>query len=237
MTNQGIHTIITGDIGTTGVSTTMTGFHDSTGDGYTETPLNIGFVTGRIYTDAPPPVIHAPNGPFGGNAVTMAIATAAAADALSAYNYLEGLLTTGPDPSASGELGGETIAPGVYKAAGDSYGILPGTTLTLDAKGDANAIWVFQMGSSLTVGAIGAGGTPAKVVFKNGVGKAGNVYWQIGSAAVINTGAVMVGTIIAQAGVSLSTAGQEIITTLNGRAIGLNASVTLVNTLINIPAP
>jgi uncharacterized repeat protein (TIGR02543 family) len=63
ITNQGINTVINnGSIGTTAASTLITGFHDMTGDKYTETPLNIGNVTGRIYTAAPPPVIFAPAG-------------------------------------------------------------------------------------------------------------------------------------------------------------------------------
>jgi nitrogen fixation protein FixH len=235
MTNQGVNTVINGDIGTTAASTTVTGFHDSTGDSYTETDLNIGNVTGRIFTAAPPPVIFAPGGPFGGNATTKARADAAAADALTAYNQLQGRPTTGPDPSVAGELGGLTLTPGVYKSAGDFFKIAPGSTLTLDAQGDANAVWVFQMGSSLEVGAIGAGATPARVVFKDGVGQPANVYWAVGSSATINTGARMVGTIISQEGITFSTAGQVIITTLDGRALCLTASVTMVNTVINVP--
>jgi len=235
MTNQGIFTIVYGDIGTTGASTTVTGFHDSTGDKYIETPLNVGAVTGRIYTDAPPPVIFEPGGPFGGNAATKAIADQAALDALSMYIFCSTLPTTGPDPSASGELSGLTIPPGVYKADGDTFSILPGGTLTLDAGGDADAVWVFQMGASLTVGAIGAGLTPARVVFKDGIGQAGNVYWQVGSAATINTAAEMVGTILASSGVTFSTPGEVILTTLEGRALSLNASVTMVNTIISVP--
>ncbi|HEY3378248.1 MAG TPA: ice-binding family protein [Armatimonadota bacterium] len=233
LTNQGIDTIIYGDIGTTGASTTVTGFHDSTGDRYIETGSNVGSVTGRIYTAAPPPVIFISGGPYGGNAATKLIADAAALDALSAYNYLASLATTGPDPSASGELSGLTLAPGVYKAAGDTFNIQPGGTLTLDAQGNPDAIWIFQMGSSLTVGSIGL--APAMVVFKDGVGQASNVYWQVGSAATINTGAIMEGTIIAYAGITFSTVGQVDITTLNGRALSLNASVTMVNTHINLP--
>ncbi|PQV64994.1 Protein of unknown function (DUF3494), partial [Abditibacterium utsteinense] len=235
ITNQGVNTVVRGDIGTTAASSTITGFHDSTGDVYTETPLNIGNVTGRVYADAPPPVIFNSGGPFGGNAQTKAIADAAAADALRVYNDLAALPTTAPDPSAAGELSGLTLPPGVYKAAGGSFNILPGGTLTLDAQGDPNASWVFQMNTSLNVGAIGAGATPAKVVFRNGVGDAGNVYWQVGSSATINTGAQMVGTIIASAGISLSTAGEVILTTLDGRVLALNASVTMVNTIINVP--
>jgi hypothetical protein len=49
ITNQGIFTVINGNLGTTGVSTLITGFHDN-GPGciYTETPLNVGLVNGTI---------------------------------------------------------------------------------------------------------------------------------------------------------------------------------------------
>jgi hypothetical protein len=47
----------------------------------------------------------------------------------------------------------------------------------------------------------------------------------------------MVGTIIASQGITFSTPGNAIVTTLNGRALSLNASVTMVNTVINVPAP
>jgi hypothetical protein len=93
------------------------------------------------------------------------------------------------------------------------------------------------MASSLTVGGPGAA-FPESVILINGA-QPKNVFWQVGSSATINAGGggTMVGTIIAQAGVTFSTAGSVSITTLNGRAIGLNASVTLVNTIINVPAP
>jgi hypothetical protein len=233
MTNQGVFTVINGDAGTTAAASTVTGFHDSTGDSYTETGDNIGNVTGRIYTDGPPPTIYSPSGPFGGTLVTKAIADEALADANAAYVQLTGLPTTGPDPSVAGELSGLTIAPGVYNSV--SFNIAPGGTLTLDALGNPDAVWVFQSDSSLIVGAIGAGLTPANVVFKDGIGDPGNVYWAVGSAATINTGAHMVGTIIASAGITFSTVGQVIITTLDGRALSLGASVTMVNTVINVP--
>jgi hypothetical protein len=72
-TNQGILTVIHGDIGTTGVSTTVTGFHDAgPGCTYTETPLNIGAVNGLVFTAPPPPT---PACPSEGTAVTLAVAT------------------------------------------------------------------------------------------------------------------------------------------------------------------
>jgi hypothetical protein len=69
--------------------------------------------------------------------------------------------------------------------------------------------------------------------------QAKNVFWQVGSHATINAagGGTVVGTIIASSGVSFSTAGNVNIVTLEGRALALHASVTLVNTHINVPAP
>ena len=158
----------------------------------------------------------------------------ARADALAAYNALVAQ-PGGPDPGA-GNLGSLTLAPGVYTAASGSFRI-QGGNLTLDAQGNANAVWVFQMATTLTVGGPGAA-FPQSIILANGA-LAKNVFWQVGSAATINAGGGgnMAGTIISQAGSSFSTAGNVAILTLNGRALSLGASVTLVNTVINVPAP
>ena len=230
MTNSGVLTVVNGDIGTTGASTTVTGFDDSRGDIYTETPLNKGHVNGVIDT-APP----APGGTgAGGTAATFKVATQAASDALTAFNNLSPASRPGGTDPGAGELGGLTLFPGVYKSAGATFQIT-GSDLTLDGQGDVNAVWVFQTAAALTVGAAGA---PRSVILINGA-QAKNVFWQVGSAATINAagGGTMVGTIIASAGLTFSTAGNVTIVTLNGRAIGLNASTTLVNTVINVPAP
>lgn len=231
-TNQGIHTVINGNIGTTAVSTAVTGFHDAgPGCTYTETPLNVGTVNGMIYTAAPPPTVGCPNE---GTATTFSVASAARADALAAYNTLVAM-PGGTDPGA-GNLANLTLAPGDYTAAAGSF-MIQGGNLTLDAQGDANAVWVFQMATTLTVGGPGAA-APQSIILANGA-LAKNVFWQVGSAATINAGGggTMVGTIISQAGVAISTPGSAIISTLNGRAISLGASVTMVNTVINVPAP
>ena len=224
MTNQGTLTVVNGDIGTTAASTLITGFHDTGGNVYTETPLNIGTVNGTIYTAPPAP----------GTDSTFLIATQALADARNVYDNVlsPAALPGGTDPFA-GQLGGKTVAPGVYQAAGGSFQIT-GSDLTLDAQEDENAVWVFQSASSLTVGDT----APRSVILINGA-QAKNVYWWVGSAATINGagGGTMEGTIIAYSGVTFSTAGNVALTTLNGRALGLNASVTLVNTIINVPAP
>lgn len=235
MTNTGIKTVITGsganpaDIATTATTpTAIKGFHDSAGDIYTETPANIGNVTGKIYT-----CTNSSSGPTVGgvNAQSCSIATQAALDARTAYNTLKAQ-PVGPYPGA-GNLAKLTLAPGVYTAA-TSFKI-EGGDLTLDAKGDANAVWVFQMGTSLTVGGPGVA-FPQSIILANGA-QAKNVYWQVGSAATINAagGGTMIGTIISQAGTSFSTADNAAILNLTGRAMSLDASVTMVNTAITVP--
>ena len=231
MTNQGLLTVINGDIGTTAVSTAVTGFrHAGPGCIYTVTPLNNGFVNGKIYTAPPPPTVACPTD---GTAATFAIATQARADALTAYNALVALP---PGANPGGNLAGLTLAPGTYTAPAGSF-MIQGGNLTLDAQGNANAVWVFQMATTLTVGGPGAA-FPQSVILANGA-QAKNVFWQVGSAATINAagGGTMVGTIISQAGSDISTAGNVTIVTLNGRVLSLGASVTMVNTVISVPAP
>jgi hypothetical protein len=217
VTNQGLNTVVGGNLGSTAACTLITGFHDAT-NAYTETPLNKGGVNGSIQCAPPAP----------GTAASMALATQARADAQTAFNTLAAL-PAGSDPGA-GQLGGLVLAPGVYTAAGGTFGLTTGN-LALDAQGDPNAVWVFQTAAGLTVG---LPATPRSVLLLNGA-QARNVYWKVGSAARIEDGSTMVGTLIAPAGVTVSTAGQTAQTTLIGRAIGLTASVTLVNTTIVAP--
>jgi len=241
MTNQGIHTVINGSIGTTGASSLMTGFHDTSLPivgavwpcSYTESPLNVGQVNGVIDTAAPPPTV---NCSAEGTALTMALATQAALEAQTAYTTLQGLPSDGV---LAAELGGTTIYPGVYTNA-SSVAITIGD-LTLDAQGDPNAYWIFQIGSSLTVG--DPVGPQTRSIILAGGAKASNIFWAVGGlpGAIINYGGggTMVGTIISQPGITISSPGQSTsstITTINGRVLALNASVTMVNTVINVPA-
>jgi hypothetical protein len=229
MTNQGIYTVVNGNIGTTAASTLVTGFHDKRAK-FTETTLNKGNVTGTVHT-ATAPAGSVPN----------VIAAAAALDAQKAFDSLSpAVLRGGIDVSSlgggAGQLGNRTLAPGVYKSAPGTYAI-QGGDLVLDGRGDKNAVWVFQMATTLTVGGPGAA-FPQNVILVNGA-QAKNVYWQVGSAATINAagGGTVAGTIIASSGVTFSTAGNVDVVTLNGRALALHASVTMVNTRINVPAP
>lgn len=230
LTNQGINTVINnGAIGTTAASTLITGFHDGlTGDVYTETPLNIGLVTGGIYS-APP---------FPGTAPKFNTVTQALVEANAFYISISPANKPGGTDPGAGQLGGLTLAPGVYKSASGSFSItnpikIATGDLVLDGKGDPNAVWIFQAQTSLTVGI--AGPTGARSISLINGAQAKNVFWYVGSAATINGagGGVMVGTIMTTAGITFSTAGNAAQTVLNGRAISLVASVTMVNTTIN----
>jgi len=225
ITNQGLFTVVNGNIGTTSAATLVTGFKEVlTGDVYTVTPLNEGLVMNEIFAAAPAP----------GNATKAATALAGLNAATAAYLSISpASMPGGLDPGA-GELGGLTLAPGIYKSASGTFDITNGD-LTLDAQGNPNAIFVFQCASALTVG----DSAPSNVKLIGGA-LAKNVYWYVGSSAVINYagGGVMSGNIIANSGVTLSSPANSTnssVTTLNGRAISLVSSVTMVNTVINVP--
>jgi hypothetical protein len=239
ITNQGTLTEVNGDLGSFASSTQITGFHDSsvpytppmgtdpaTGCTYTETTSNIGLVTGGIYSSTPNPTAECSHE---GTAETEAVFGAAANDLSVARDRLNAM-TEGADPGAN--LGGLTLAPGVYATSSGAFEIT-GFDLTLDAQGDADAFWVFQAATTLTVGDT----LPRSVLLINGA-EAKNVFWRVGTAATINAagGGTMVGTIIADTAVTFSTAGNVAITTLDGRAFS-SGGITMANTVIKVPAP
>jgi hypothetical protein len=242
VTNQGVYTVVNGDIGTTATSQTITGFHDTSvvvGSiyecTYTETAGNIGQVNGTIYTapGSSQPTTVCPNE---GTSATAAIATEAALEAQAAFTTLHDL--PAGTTLLTNELGTRTLSPGTYTSS-TFYDITAGP-LTLDAQGDPNAYWVFQMGTYLTVG---TPTSPESVLLVNGA-QAKNVFWVVSGSpgAVINYGGggTMVGTILSEPGITISSPGQSTsstVTTINGRVLALSASVTMVNTVINVPAP
>jgi len=252
LTNDGLDTIINGDVGANAASTTITGFHDSGGRVYTTTTDNDGLVNGTVYTQTAPP-----GSPAG------VVVIQARADALLAFNSISPLaLPGGIDVSnlaqcascggalgGPGELAGRTLPPGVYKSTTGNYDIggpfqAPGN-LTLDAGGDADAVWIFQSADNtgtLNVGLTGptTPSVPIQVLLTNGA-QAKNVFWYAPAGATIGTSSTVVGTILADASVTMSTTGGSPptaeLTTIDGRAIALTAGVTMTNTIINVPAP
>jgi type VI secretion system secreted protein VgrG len=147
-----------------------------------------------------------------------AVAAQAHADLGIAYDGLKAVVCehnlTGQD------LGGQTLAPGVY--CFDTTVGLTGA-LTLDGGGDSSANWVFQVGSALTT-AINSS------VVMAGSGKPGNVFWQVGSSATIAIGTAFQGNVLASASVTLVSG-----STLVGRALALNAAVTSDHNVVSLP--
>jgi hypothetical protein len=138
------------------------------------------------------------------------VAQHAQASLAIAYNYAAGL-TVGV-VGVAGDLGGQTLAPGLYKST--STLAITGD-LTLDANGDPNAVFIFQVGSALTVA------TGGRVVLSGGA-KAANVFWQVGSSATLGTNSALKGTVMAYASITIATGA-----TLDGSALAQNAAVTL----------
>ena len=111
-------------------------------------------------------------------------------------------------------LGGMKLIPGVYCFA--SAAQLTGT-LKLDAQGNSNAQWIFQMGTTLTT-------APNSKVVVNLTGKGGrgcNVYWQVGSSATVGKGSIFVGKIMALTSVTLDGG------TLRGKALARNGAISI----------
>jgi hypothetical protein len=139
-----------------------------------------------------------------------AVALAAQGGVTTAYNSLAGQVCsrdlTGQD------LGGMTLTAGVYCFSSSAQ--LTGT-LTLDAQGNANAVFIFQIGSTLTTA------SASSVVLING-GSVCNVFWQVGSSATLGTTTSFVGNILALTSITLTTGA-----TVNGRALARNGAVTL----------
>ena len=127
-----------------------------------------------------------------------------------AYNDAAGRSTA--PITVAGDLGGQTLAPGLYKSA-STFAITG--DLTLDAKGDPNAVFIFQIGSALNVA------THGRVVLI-GEAKAANVFWQVGSSATLGTYSAFKGTMMAYASITIGTGA-----TLDGRALAQNAAVTM----------
>src|SRR3984893_6991741 len=147
---------------------------------------------------------------LGATHIAEAVALTAKNDLTTAYNA-----AAPPRPSTEigGELASQTFLPGVYKA-GSSL-LLSSGSVTLNAQGDPNAVFIFQIGSTL----ITESNTSVSLI--NGA-QACNVFWQVGSSATLGTGTRFVGTIMALTSISAKTAA-----TVHGRLLARNGAVTM----------
>lgn len=119
----------------------------------------------------------------------------------------------------SGNIGGLTLTPGLYKST-SSLAISSGD-LTFDAKGNANAVFVIQVASSLTT-------TSGRKVILSGGAQASNIYWMVGSSVTFGTTSVFKGTVLVMQSITFNTGA-----TLDGRALARNGGVTMAgNTIV-----
>ncbi len=135
-------------------------------------------------------------------------------DLTTAYNAVAGQLT---DQVLTSDLGGLVLLPGVYTFPSSAQ--LTGT-LILDGNGDANAVFVFQIGSQLNTA------TSSVVQLINGASSA-KVFWQVGSSATLGTSSAFAGDILALTSISLSTDA-----TTSGRLLARNGAVTLASNVV-----
>jgi hypothetical protein len=120
------------------------------------------------------------------------------------------------------DIGGETLAPGVYKTTSAQPSLY--ITGDLHLSGDANGVWIFQIVSSLTTA------TGNSHVYLDGGAQSKNVFWVVGSAATLGTNTIFAGNIMAYATVTLNTGA-----TLNGRAMSEQAAVVLDTNKVVVP--
>jgi ice-binding like protein/Big-like domain-containing protein len=175
---------------------------------------DLGLSPGSSVTGFPPGMVLPP----GVMHITDPTAAQAQLDLTTAYNYAAGL----PGGAVlAGDMSSLTFTPGLYKTS--STVMLSAGNVTLDAQGNANAVFIFQVGSTLTT----LGST--QVVLANGA-QAKNVFWQVGSSATLGTNSIFMGTIMALQAITLDHGA-----TLTGRALARNAAVTLDTNTVTGP--
>jgi hypothetical protein len=193
--------------------------------GATPSVTNVGptNVTGDIGIWPAASIVGFPPGTLTGTThLGDAVAMTAQGDLTTAYNAA----AAAPGGAVLiADIGGQTLAPGVYRttSAQPTLGITG--ILTLDGKGDPNGVWIIQIVSSLTTA---AGNSQINLI--NGA-SSHNVFWQVGSSATLGTNTIFAGTIMAQASITITTGA-----TLNGRALARTGAVTLDSNPVNVPA-
>jgi hypothetical protein len=146
-------------------------------------------------------------------------------DLTAVYLFAEGATAPAPQ-TVSGDQGGKTLAPGIYKST--STLLIQLGDLTLDAQGDANAVWIFQIASAFTT--VGGGPYPSpsggNVILAGGA-QAKNVFWQTGSSATIGDYTSFKGNVLA-----LQTITMGAYSRAEGRMLARNGAITLTSTNI-----
>ena len=200
------------DLGTAG------NFAILAGAGVTNTGNTI--VTGDLGTSPTGTVTGFPPGIVIGNIhAADPVADQAKLDLTTAYNDAQARSTGAV--SLPGDLSGLTLVPGLY--VNSTSVMLSAGTVTLDAQGDANAVFIIKMGSTLTT-------LPGTQVILSGGAQAKNIYWSVGTSGTLGTNTIFYGNILSDQSISLNTGA-----VLNGRALTRVAAVTLQANVVNKP--
>jgi len=183
-----------------------------TNTGPTTVDGDLGLSPGTAITGFPP-------GQVGGT-VHAADQTASQAkdDLTAAYTDAAGRPATATVPV---ELGGTTRTTGVYESPAGTFGITG--TLTLDARGDASAVFIFKAASTLITA------SSSSVNLINGA-RSDNIFWQVGSSATLGTYSILRGNVMALASITVTTG-----VTVDGRVLARTAAVTLDSDTISRP--
>ena len=196
---------ITGDIGVSPAAESyITGFSQTDATGYAISPQVTGFIYAADMANTTP-----------------AMLTQAKGDLTIAYNDAAGRT---PVPTGTflnpgvGNLAGLNLVPGLYKFTGEAI-----ATTNFTLTGGANDVWIFQIASALNISngvqVILAGGAQAK-----------NIFWQVGTSAILGTTVNFYGTIMADQSITMQTGAK-----LNGRALARIATVALDTNIITLP--
>lgn len=187
-----------------GSSVSSTGATNITGD--------LGLSPGSSVGGFPPGILN------GSQHINDAIATQAKLDLTAAYNDAAGRTST-DIVTLSGNIGGLTLTPGLYKST-SSLAISSGD-LTFDAKGNADAVFIIQIASTLTT-------TPGRKVILAGGALASHIFWQVGSSVTFGTTTVFKGTVMAMQSITFDTGAA-----LDGRGLARTGAVVMAgNTIV-----
>jgi len=174
-----------------------------TNTGSTVVSGDVGVCPGTAVTGFPPGLA--------GGTIHIADGAAALAQATLTAGYIDAAGRSG-GTSVAGDLVGQTLTAGVYKSTSS---LANSGDLTLDAQGNPDAVFIFQIASTLTTG------SGSHVVLANAA-KACNIFWQVGSSATLGTNSVFKGNILALTSITITTG-----VNLEGRALARNGAVTL----------
>lgn len=186
-----------------------------TNTGPTQITGDVGIFPGNSITGFPPGVIN------GKLHAGDAIAEQAELDLTRAYNDAMGRLRGAV--KVAGNIGGQTLVPGLYKST-SSLAISSGD-LTLDARGNSDAVFIFQIASKFTT-------TSGRMVILTNGAHARNIFWAVGSSATLGTGCSFYGNLLVHQSISMATG-----TVMVGRALTHVGAVTMQRNTIVKPAP